>query len=168
MSEQTHQIRTAEPEDIAALVTLENRVFVPADGLISRRAFRYHLKKGNLLLIATQGSHEAVVSGYVLAFVRNKSARIYSLATAPEFRQQGIAKNLLAECIKRLGDMGIGCITLELRITNSSARKLYQSFGFIEYKVRSNYYADGESALCMHLQVDGVASDNGDGVVDGD
>ncbi|MBF0443725.1 MAG: GNAT family N-acetyltransferase, partial [Oligoflexales bacterium] len=44
---------------------------------------------------------------------------------------------------------GITELFLEVRPSNKSALKLYQSFGFIKVSIRKKYYSDGEDALIL-------------------
>ena len=40
-------------------------------------------------------------------------------------------------------------ITLEVRVSNISAQKLYESLGFKKILIKNNYYSDGEDAFFM-------------------
>lgn len=151
-----HFVESAKQSDINALLALEQRIFVPADGKLSRRAFSYHLGTQNLLLVARPESESSVISGYILVFVRKRSARIYSLASAPEFRQQGVAKALLNACFVALRVREIGLVTLEVRASNRQAKALYLSLGFTAWRTRANYYGDGETAICMQCAAHGI------------
>ena len=147
-------VRRAKRSDIPALLAIEQSTFVEADGKLSRRAFRYHIASPNLLLVSTSGPDSALISGYILVFIRKKSARIYSLATAIEHRQSGVAKALLSACLESVSELGIAEVKLELRASNTVARSLYQSFGFEAKKTRQGYYGDGETALIMSKNVE--------------
>jgi hypothetical protein len=47
-------------------------------------------------------------------------------------------------------DLGATLVTLEVRLSNAAARRLYQGFGFRPVGVRPRYYSDnGEDALIM-------------------
>jgi ribosomal-protein-alanine N-acetyltransferase len=47
-------------------------------------------------------------------------------------------------------------LSLELRVSNVPARKLYESLGFVEIGSRANYYADNqEDAEVMALLLSG-------------
>ncbi len=144
-----HSVRMAELTDIPKLLLIEHSAFVESDGKLSRRAFRYHIASSNLFLVATPLGGAQEISGYILVFLRKKSARIYSLATAAEYGQQGVAKSLLAASLKSLSGKSVTRINLELRVSNTAARMLYDSFGFELSRVRQGYYGDGEPALCM-------------------
>jgi ribosomal protein S18 acetylase RimI-like enzyme len=54
-----------------------------------------------------------------------------ALATAPEFRRQGVARALLAAAEDEARQLGLIRICLETELTNRPARRLYESCGFV-------------------------------------
>ena len=146
------KVKPAVIQDIDSLVSLEKRVFIKSDGLLSKRAFRYRLGSKNILLVARQNTPTKAVIGYVLFFVRTKSARLYSIAVHPDFQRHGVARSLYAQASKILNNKGIYKLSLELRPSNTTALKLYQSLGFEQKTIQPHYYDDGENALCLSLK----------------
>jgi len=144
------RIQQAVSGDIAELVSLENVSFVSSDGLLNRRTFGYHIKRGNLLLTA-RNTKTGELAGYILVFLREKSARAYSLSTATRFRNQGIARTLFENAISECKDRGIRTIRLEVRKENIGAQKLYQSMGFKLSKALPDYYGEGQDGIRMEL-----------------
>ncbi len=136
-------------QDLPALVQLENRVFIPSDGMLTQRSFRYHMRTNNLFLVAKEDDSSTEVMGYILVFVRRLSVRIYSIATNPAYQRRGVARALLEHVLKETIALNIYNVKLELRETNKSALKLYESLGFKQKLVRRNYYGDNESAIFM-------------------
>ncbi|RCJ24048.1 acetyltransferase [Nostoc minutum NIES-26] len=57
-------------------------------------------------------------------------AFIYDLWVEPEYRQKGIARQMLMLCVERFEQMGIKQIRLDTAVENENARKLFASFGF--------------------------------------
>ena len=81
-------------------------------------------------------------------------AQMLNIATLPEYRRRGLAREILvglyAEAIKR----GASVMTLEVRESNESARRLYGSEGFREIGVRPNYYqSPREAAIIMEKKL---------------
>lgn len=77
-------------------------------------------------------------------------AHITTFAVDPAWRRQRVGETLLSA----LMDLAIGRhareATLEVRLSNLAARKLYEKFGFRPVGVRARYYSDnGEDALIM-------------------
>lgn len=143
-------ISPAKNEDIESLVELEKFVFRTSDGILSQRAFRYHIQRQkNLLLVAKTAEPRSQLVAYILVFLHKHSARIYSLAVSPKYQNCGIGSTLLKNSIEEIKKKGIRKISLELRGDNTSALKLYKSLGFKISGRRSDYYQPGEDAIVM-------------------
>ena len=86
-------VRRADAVDLDALLRLETRVF--RSDLISRAQYRRHIDSDTaLVLVATDNGN--LLGAAVLFFRRGSaSARLYSLASAPEARGRGVGAALL-------------------------------------------------------------------------
>jgi polysaccharide biosynthesis protein PslH len=74
---------------------------------------------------------------------------ILNLAVDTKFRRQGVGEQLL----RRELEMHPGYVFLEVRESNTAARKLYEKLGFREVGKRPNYYENPpETAIVMRLQ----------------
>ena len=78
---------------------------------------------------------------------------ILEIAVAPEHRRSGIARTLLDHMCTFVLEQCSANITLEVRTSNTAARALYQSYGFVEQGDRPRYYRDGEDAVIMWLEL---------------
>ena len=67
-------------------------------------------------------------------------------------RGEGIGKKLMSYLVAVAIDSHVINITLEVRVSNEIARKLYKSFGFREVALRKFYYGD-EDGILMEKQV---------------
>ena len=65
----------------------------------------------------------------------------------------GVVKDILEQMIKRAAVQKIERMTLEVRVSNITAIKLYEKFGFVTLGVRPKYYENGEDALIMWMEV---------------
>jgi ribosomal-protein-alanine N-acetyltransferase len=93
------------------------------------------------------------VVGLLVLWMIVDEAHIATLATHPDFRQQGIAKQLLLTALDKAYAEGARSALLEVRVGNEIARKMYQKFGFQEVGVRERYYKDNnEDAILMTLR----------------
>lgn len=87
-----------------------------------------------------------------LAFARWKAvpaigeADLLRIAVLPEARGCGVGRDLLRACTEALKGMGIDTLHLEVRVSNTPARRLYAAEGWTEDGLRSGYYRDGEDA----------------------
>lgn len=90
------------------------------------------------------------VVGYGGIALLGDEAHVMNLAVAPDRRNQGIGRRLLARLKSEAIDLGATAITLEVRETNAAATSLYESEGLAVVGARQRYYADtGEDALIM-------------------
>ena len=73
-----------------------------------------------------------------------------NVAVAPEFRRRGIAQALLEQLFDlTAGDERRG-YTLEVRVSNDDAIRLYERLGFVARGIRRGYYTDNrEDAMIM-------------------
>ena len=79
-------------------------------------------------------------------------AHITNVAVKESFRHQGFGKMLMDALIKEAKERKIVAMTLEVRVSNVNALKLYEKFGFKSAGVRPKYYPDGEDAFIMWLE----------------
>jgi ribosomal-protein-alanine N-acetyltransferase len=81
-----------------------------------------------------------------------EEAHITNIAVDPLRQRQKIASRVLHDLIVEAEAMGAEAISLEVRVTNWAAQRLYGRFGFHPVGVRKNYYQEiGEDALIMWL-----------------
>lgn len=83
----------------------------------------------------------AEIGGVVVAFlvmrrIAEDEMEILNVAVAPAHRRKGVARGLA----RRVIEQHPGAVFLEVRESNSAARKLYESIGFQELSRRANYY----------------------------
>ena len=94
-----------------------------------------------------------IVSRYVDAW------HVMNLVVAPEHRRQGIATRLLATLFDLTGEDNRRGFTLEVRVSNDGAIRLYEQLGFERHGTRRGYYTDNrEDALIMWRDSAGAES----------
>lgn len=85
-----------------------------------------------------------VLSNRLLAYLCGRliagEAEIYKLTVAPFYRRRGLANVLLRHGLDYLGRQGVTICFLEVRESNTGARRLYEKNGFTITGVRKNYY----------------------------
>ncbi|MCL2696774.1 MAG: ribosomal protein S18-alanine N-acetyltransferase [Oscillospiraceae bacterium] len=84
-----------------------------------------------------------VPAGYATGLKLEEESELYRIAVLPEYRGQGIAKELLARFIEKCE----GDIFLEVRSRNTAAVHLYKSAGFKQAGLRKNYYGDDDALI---------------------
>ena len=67
-------------------------------------------------------------------------ANIVNIATHPDFRRREFASALIDALEEFLSSKGVDSIFLEVRVSNTPARALYEGKGFAVVGTRKNYY----------------------------
>lgn len=138
-------IRPASLQDLERLLAIEQQSFTT--DLLSRRSFRYMLTKANAQMLIEE--QEGSIRGYALVlFNRNTNlARLYSLATDPVYRGQGVASALLAAAEESARQRGCAAMRLETRRDSIIAQQLYLKQGYRQFAWVEDYYEDHAEAL---------------------
>jgi ribosomal-protein-alanine N-acetyltransferase len=133
-------------EDIPAVHAIESASF-PTPW--PPYAFRGELETNRMAHYLVVRAGERLVA-YAGIWLMVDEAHVTTFAVLPAYRRRGIGGRLLSELIELAADLGATVVTLEVRLSNGSARRLYQQFGFRPVGVRPRYYSDnGEDALIM-------------------
>ena len=97
---------------------------------------------------------EGRIIGYVLFWFASREVDIHNIAVHPDFRRHGVGRLLLEQVVAAARLQEATRVTLDVRRSNTGARKLYDAFGFKVRGVRKAYYSDnGEDALVMALEL---------------
>jgi [ribosomal protein S18]-alanine N-acetyltransferase len=139
-------IRSGVPADLPRLVAIEDGAF--AGDRLSRRALARHLRsKTAALLVAVAPPDQVVAYALLLFRAHARRARLYSLAVDPHARGLGLARRLVAAAESEARRRGDSALTLEVRVDNAAAIRLYEALGYRGLGRRSDYYEDGADAL---------------------
>ena len=112
-------------------------------------AFRQELETNRMARYIVVRAEDRVIA-YAGIWLMVDEAHITTFAVLPAYRRRGIAGLLLSELMVLSADLGAVVVTLEVRLSNAAARRLYQEFGYKPVGVRPRYYSDnGEDALIM-------------------
>jgi [ribosomal protein S18]-alanine N-acetyltransferase len=112
-------------------------------------AFRQELEANRLAryLVVRAGQETVAYAGIWLMV---DEAHVTTFAVLPAWRRKGVGARLLLAVLHLAMEVGASVATLEVRLGNVAARRLYQRFGFRPVGVRPRYYSDnGEDALIM-------------------
>lgn len=139
-------IREMLVKDIDEILEIEKESFSTP---WSKEAFITEIKK-NLLAKYLVAELEERVVGYGGMWLILNESHVTNIAVRKAYRGMGVGKQILEEMISYCDLRDIGHMTLEVRKSNIIAQGLYKQYGFIEYGVREEYYADNkEDAIIM-------------------
>ena len=143
MAVSTVTLRPMTIGDILAVLALERAIFPHpwTEGIL-----RHELEGPNRIYLVAEESGEVVGYGGVMRV--EEDAHITNLAVAEDHRGRGIATRIYVSLTEAVLDAGAEHLTLEVRMGNLDARRLYSGFGFAPVGVRKGYYGD-EDALIM-------------------
>lgn len=140
------QIADMTIDDIAGVQEVERSSFpVPWPA----NAFRHELtqNKNARYIVAREGD---TIVGYAGLWLMVDEAHITTFAVLPEHRRRRIGERLLQRLFDIADEMGAEWLTLEVRVSNIGAQRLYEKYGFRRAGVRRRYYSDNnEDALIM-------------------
>jgi len=122
-------------KDIPAVVEIENLSFQfpKPESVFREDEHKYLLAKD-----------DDRVAGYIGVEKILDEVHIINMAVHPDYRGKGIGKRLMQHV---LNDEEV--FFLEVRVSNETAKKIYEKYGFKVINVRKGYYADGEDAYVM-------------------
>ena len=112
-----------------------------------------HLRRDmfdNHLSIYIVALYDGKVVGYAGMWHVVTEGHITNLAVKSEYRGQGIGSMLVRKIIEIADEKDMHGITLECRISNTTAQHLYKKHGFKHEGLRKHYYSDTkEDAVIM-------------------
>ncbi len=82
------------------------------------------------------------VVAYAVMSVAAGEAHILNLCVAPDHRLRGVGQQLLAHIVAVARQLDAEQVFLEVRPSNTAARRLYEGAGFNRVAVRPGYYPD--------------------------
>jgi ribosomal-protein-alanine N-acetyltransferase len=140
------RIEPMELADLPAVHAIERASF---ESPWPPEAYRNDLETNRLAqyLVARVGDEVAAYGGMWLMV---DEGHIITFAVHPAWRRQHVGERLLLSFIDLASQRGAHEATLEVRLSNLPARRLYEKFGFRPVGLRPRYYSDnGEDALIM-------------------
>lgn len=117
-------------------------------------ALHHELKRNtNALYIVIKRFSEPI--GFIGAWLVEKEAHITNVAVVPSFQKKGIASWMIRE-LERISTLeGMDILSLEVRVSNEKAQRLYRELGFKDGRIKKYYYSsDHEDALEMSKKLE--------------
>lgn len=138
-------VRTCTAGDLESILKIETESFPDPYG---RETFELLLRSEQEWFLVAEG--RSGVQGYVAGSARY--GLIFSLAVSPGYRRKRIAWMLMDAVLRRLSGHA-KTVSLQVRVSNSAAIELYRKLGFRRVGMLKRYYADGEDALVMSVNL---------------
>ena len=80
-------------------------------------------------------------------------ADVLTVGVVPNYRGQGIARQLMALLTNWAHNQGSTAMMLEVKVDNVEAIGLYESLGYSKLNTRKDYFGPGLDALVMRLEL---------------
>ena len=142
----TIELRRVTASDLNAIEAIEKRSY-PTPW--SRSMFAGEIAKPTSICLGAFDGE--TLAGYLIISRYVDAWHVMNVAVAPDYRRRGIAISMLERLFEVTGadDVQRG-YTLEVRVSNTGAIKLYEGLGFVARGIRRGYYTDNrEDALIM-------------------
>ena len=151
------ELRKLELRDLNAIEEIE-RVSYPTPW--SRSMFAGELAKPSSLSLGAFNTESGELVGYLVISRYVDAWHVMNVAVTPEHRRQGVARALLDRLFEVTASDERRGYTLEVRVSNEGAIKLYEAMGFVARGVRRGYYTDNrEDAVIMWKDPVGVSGE---------
>jgi [ribosomal protein S18]-alanine N-acetyltransferase len=139
--------RPLRMRDLGAIEQIERRAY-PTPW--SRSMFASELSKSSSICLGAFEEESRTLLGYLIIARYVDAWHVMNIAIDPDNQRRGIATMLLEELFELTAPDGHRGYTLEVRVSNAGAIRLYERLGFKGRGVRRGYYTDNrEDALIM-------------------
>ncbi|MBA2741902.1 MAG: ribosomal protein S18-alanine N-acetyltransferase [Actinobacteria bacterium] len=140
------ELRSLGSRDLDALEVIERQSY-PAPW--SRSMFSAELRKPGALAVGAYLDKDDLV-GFAIASRYVDAWHVMNIAVAPAFRRRGVGQALLERLFEVTAPDQRRGFTLEVRVSNVKAIRLYERLGFEARDIRRGYYTDNrEDAVIM-------------------
>ncbi len=114
--------------------------------------FLHCLRQRNCIGMVAE--HEGRVVGFMIYEVPKNRIHLLNIATAPEYRRQGVARQMAAKLTGKLVNQRRSRIVLEVRETNLPALLFFREIGFRATNILRNFYEEmSEDAYLMQYRL---------------
>jgi [ribosomal protein S18]-alanine N-acetyltransferase len=141
------EYRRLEMRDLGAVEEVERDSY-PTPW--SRSMFAGELAKPSSICLGAFDSDTGELLGYMIISRYVDAWHVMNLAVTPDRRREGIASGLLERLFELTASDAKRGYTLEVRVSNGRAIRLYERAGFRPRGIRRGYYTDNrEDAIIM-------------------
>ena len=145
---QVAEVGLASVADLDAIIKIQEACY---DGVApwGRIAVNNELRnKGSSFFLMLYHDFKAIA--FIGMSARQNRLHVTNIATHPAYQKNGIASFLIKTVIAIAEQLNKDRVTLEVRMSNIEAIRLYRNLGFNDVHIKRNYYHNnGEDALDM-------------------
>lgn len=139
-------------EHLSAVAQIERECFSEP---WSQNALAESMAAGTHFFVAADGSDTVI--GYLGISTVLDEGYFTNVAVKKEFRRQGVATLLMQRAVCLARECALSFLSLEVRVSNVAARRLYERFQFDSAGLRKNFYRDPtEDAMILTRRFDRV------------
>lgn len=143
-------IRLMVVKDLEKVLILENQLF---SSPWTYESYVFELKDNpfsHYVILDEQG-----IKGYMGLWLNDDALQLTTIGVDPKVQNQGIATALIAYMLDYASENHVSVITLEVRVSNEKAIRLYDKAGFKKAAIRKQYYSNpDEDAILMMKQLE--------------
>lgn len=100
--------------------------------------------------IVAERAADGRIAGYIIYWKIRDDVQINNIAVHPDLRGLGLGEALMRHVLSLVQAEGAAFVSLEVRVTNAAARRLYEKLGFEVFGLRKEYYSEPtEDAVVM-------------------
>ena len=125
----------SDPGEISKRAAAQREVWQPwTVGIVSDQNYAQLMRlpgydpELDIVAVAPDGTIAAYVNGWIDPL--NKIGDFGPVGALPAYRQRGLTKAVLLECLRRMQALGMNRVSVSTGVTNTPAIRLYESVGF--------------------------------------
>lgn len=134
-------------DDIAKISQMEKAYFGQP---WSEASIAHYAEEGNTVFVVAKAAGEVV--GYAAVMCILDEGNLVSIAVEEDYREMGIASELLDIAYDLSHEKGVSSINLEVRQSNEAAISLYEKEGFERVGLRKNFYSNPKEDAILFLK----------------
>ncbi len=138
-------VRTAVDSDAEQIATLEKQCFSSPWSL---QQVSEEIKRDNVIFLSAVTEND--FCGYISGQLILDEFYISNVAVDEKYRKCGVATALISDLLNRLKQKKCTFMTLEVRESNCSARRVYEKAGFTNLGIRKDFYSHPVENACIY------------------
>lgn len=138
--------REPTPEQLDEAARLEQACF---RFCWTREDVQDQMEKNPYCFLVLMNDEEGNTVGYCLLWEIFESGQIARIGIDPEYQKKGYGSRLLEFAEEHAKQHECELMSLDVRVSNVPAIRLYEKNGYVEVHRTKKYYPDGEDALMM-------------------